>query len=394
MASFVLVTVLLFCVCAFVGCNQDVSPEDAKIHAIYDLYAENCAAEGETPLTYDAWLASIKGAKGDAGPQGPKGDAGKDGNGWLYGDTEPASSLGKVGDLYLNYSTWDVYTKEAAGWTLRGNIKGEGCSTGPTFAAGTETYYAPITAASGTELLGQIHDLITTTHTYYASYSDCRDYAPTTDYAEGGKSIVEFYTHETIVEYTKTGSDAGRWNREHVWPKSLSNNLWKGSNTVGGGADMHHIRPSEVKMNGVRGDDLYGEVTGGSAIYSKTVAGADSKLGGYHAGGVFEPNDNVKGDVARILFYVYTHYNTYANVHGTTNGNTNGQTENYFGTLNFTHIVSASSEAAAIELLLRWNALDPVDEIETKRNEEVFKIQHNRNPFIDHPELASAIWAS
>ncbi len=263
-------------------------------------------------------------------------------------------------------------------------------------------YYAPITAKSGDALLGQLHDLITTTHTHYTSYSECRDNAPVTDYAEGGKSIIEFYTHETITYYindtvpegTVTSGDAGKWNREHVWPKSLSNNLWKGSNTVGGGADMHHIRPSEVKMNGVRGDDKYGEVTGGSPVYSKKLDGSNSMLGGYRAGGVFEPNDDVKGDVARILFYVYTHYNTYANVHGTTNGNTNGQTETYFGTLHFTHIVSAPSEEAAIEMLLAWHALDPVDEIETARNEEVFKIQHNRNPFIDNPLYAPAIWSA
>ena len=124
----------------------------------------------------------------------------------------------------------------------------------------------------------------------------------------------------------------------------------------------------------------------------KTESGADSQLGGYHAGGVFEPLDEVKGDVARILFYVYTHYNTYANVHGTTNGNTNGQTANYFGTLHFTDVVSASSEAEAIALLLEWNELDPVDEIETKRNEEVYKIQGNRNPFIDCAGWADAVW--
>lgn len=256
-----------------------------------------------------------------------------------------------------------------------------------TAVADVGAYYAPITATGGDELLGQVHDLITTTHTYYASYNDCKDNAHTTDYAPGGeKSIIEFYTHETIVEYTKTGGDAGRWNREHVWPKSLSNGLW---GTDGGGADMHHIRPTEVKMNSGREGYRYGEVVNGQKIYSKTLSGADSQLGGYAAAGAFEPLDNVKGDVARIVMYVYTHYNTYQNVFGTTNGNGNSQ---YFGMLKFTHIMLASSEQAAIEMILRWNALDPVDEIEEHRNEEVYKIQGNRNPFIDHPEYADAIW--
>ncbi len=256
-----------------------------------------------------------------------------------------------------------------------------------TVTADTQSYYAPITATGGNELLGQIHDLITTTHKYYASYNDCRDNAHTTDYAPGDeKSIIEFYTHETIVEYTKTGSDAGRWNREHVWPKALSNGLW---GTDGGGSDMHHIRPTEVKMNSGREGYRYGEVTNGQKIYSKTVSGSNSQLGGYQAAGAFEPLDNVKGDVARIVMYVYTHYNTYQNVFGTTNGNGNSK---YFGTLNFTHIILAGSEAAAKEIILKWNELDPVDEIEERRNEEVYKIQGNRNPFIDHPEYADAIW--
>ena len=258
-----------------------------------------------------------------------------------------------------------------------------------------EDYYAPITATKGEELLGQIHDLITTTHGHYTTYADCRDYGHTTDYAEGGKmSIIEFYTHETIVEYTQNGGDAGRWNREHVWPKACSNDLWKkiSNPESGGGADLHHIRPTEVKMNSAREDDKYGETLNGSPVYSKTISGTDSQIGGYHAGGVFEPLDNVKGDVARILFYVYTHYNTYSNVHGTTNGNTDSQTANYFGTLKFTNVMAASSEEAAIELLLKWNELDPVDDIETTRNKEVFKIQGNRNPFIDHPEYADMIW--
>lgn len=253
-------------------------------------------------------------------------------------------------------------------------------------------YYAPITAAEGSALLGQLHDLITTTHTHYSSYSECRDYAHTTDFAAGAeKSVIEFYTHETILYYINdlsTSGGQGTWNREHVWPKSLSGGLW---GTDGAGADLHHIRPSEVKMNSQRGNDKFGEVNGGGEVYSKTTDGKNSQLGGYHAGGVFEPLDNVKGDAARIVLYVYTHYNTYANVNGSTDGN---GTSSCFGTLHFTNIMSASSEEAAVELLLAWNKLDPVDEIERTRNEAAYEIQGNRNPFIDHPEYAEMIWGN
>ncbi len=256
-------------------------------------------------------------------------------------------------------------------------------------AAGAEDYYAPVTAAGGTELLGQLHDLVVNTHTRYCSYNDCRDYATTTDPALNGESgIVEFYTHETIAEYTKNGSDAGRWNREHVWPQSLSGGMW---GKEGGGSDLHHIRPSEVKMNGTRGNDKFGEVPNGSPVYSKKTDGTNSTVGGTHAGGVFEPLDEAKGDVARIVLYVYTHYNTYTNVGGTTNG---GGEDRLFGTLKLTQIVAAASEEEAAELLLEWNGLDPVDEIETTRNEAVYRIQGNRNPFIDHPEYADAVWGT
>lgn len=250
-------------------------------------------------------------------------------------------------------------------------------------------YYSSITATSGTQLLGQLHDLITTTHTFYPTYSSLNSYLYASDPGENGKGLLEFYTHETLTH--DFGSTTGIPNKEHVWCKSLTNGLWKQTSKsyTGGGSDMHHIRPTEMTLNSTRSSNKYGKVTSGKEAYSKTTSGAKSKLGGYVGGGVFEPLDNVKGDAARIVMYVYTHYNTYMNVSGSTNGSGNSS---YFGTLNFTDIMAPSSKSAAIELLLEWNELDPVDAIEEKRNEEAFKVQGNRNPFIDHPEYASAIW--
>ncbi len=265
--------------------------------------------------------------------------------------------------------------------------------SGSLTAAAEDDYYAPVTETEGTALLGQLHDLITATHTYYSTYADCRDRAPVTDPPLSGETgVMEFYTHETITTYIGSSNHVGRWNREHVWCKSLSNGLWKSiSNSEGGGGgDLHHIRPSEMSLNSTRGDMKYGEAPNGTAAYSKNESGERSQLGGHYAGGAFEPMDNVKGDVARIIFYVYTHYNTYTNVSGTTNGASNPF--NYFGTLKFTHVMAVSSEEAAVEMLLEWNRLDRVDEIELARNEAVYGIQGNRNPFIDHPEYADMVW--
>ncbi len=239
-------------------------------------------------------------------------------------------------------------------------------------------YYSGITATGGTQLLGQVHDLIVRTHNKYTSYDDCKTYAPKTDPSLDGRGILEFYTHETMT--TGFGSSAGILNREHVWPQSLGN--WKTSNA---GSDLHHIRPTETRLNGDRGNKKYGEVTGGTPQYSRTTSGANSQLGGYANSSTFMPLDNVKGDVARIVMYVYTHYNTASNVGGTVNSQGSGA-------LTFTRVISASNENAAKQLLIEWNKSDPVDAIEEKRNEEVYKIQGNRNPFIDHPEYASMIW--
>ena len=248
-------------------------------------------------------------------------------------------------------------------------------------------YYSSITADSGTSLLGQVHDLITTTHKVYTSYTDCKtpEIIKKTDPGSNSNTVMEFYSQADISATWGSGA-VGTWNREHCWCQSLSNGMW---GETGGGSDLHHLRPVETRLNSTRGNNKYGLVNNrdNNKVYYKDAGGNNIAHGGYNGGGVYEPLDKVKGDVARIVMYVYTHYNTYSNVHGTTNGNGGS-----FGTLNFTHVMSANSESAAINLLLQWHNSDPVDNIERTRNEAVYAIQGNRNPFIDHPEYANAIW--
>ena len=102
---------------------------DPQIDEIYQLYVASATASGEEPMSYEEWyadlLANAKGAKGDNGDKGDKGDNGADGNTWLVGTTAPTAEQGKDGDLYLDYSTWNVYHKESGAWVLLGNIKGE-----------------------------------------------------------------------------------------------------------------------------------------------------------------------------------------------------------------------------------------------------------------------------
>ncbi len=257
-----------------------------------------------------------------------------------------------------------------------------------TVFADADNYYASITATGGNELLGQLHDLITTTHTYYTSYDDCKnpEYVKRTDPGPNGQ-LMEFYAQAELSATWEFGA-SGTWNREHVWCKSLSNNLWNKTNS-GCGSDLLHIRPTESSLNSGRDNDRYGNVSGGTEIWYVNKSGVKVALGGYEKGTVFEPIDTVKGDVARIVMYVYTHYNTYKNIYGTTNGSGSAS---FFGTLNFTKIIAATSESAAIETLLEWHNSDPVDGLELARNEAAQDIQGNRNPFVDHPEYAEAIW--
>lgn len=249
------------------------------------------------------------------------------------------------------------------------------------------SYYSGITATGGTALLGQLHDLITTTHTKYTSYSDCKDSAKVSETDAGSKSgkVMEFYSQADISS-SWGGGKQGTWNREHVWCQSLSGGLWGES---GGGSDMHHIRPVETGLNSARGNKKFAELNGtGKAVHYEDASNKPVALGGYTGSNKFEPINKVKGDVARIVMYVYTHYNNYSNVNGTTNGK--GSVK--FGTLKFTNVVSASNEYAAIDLLLKWNEQDPVDDIERARNDAVYKIQGNRNPFVDNSDYAEMIW--
>ena len=147
------------------------------------------------------------------------------------------------------------------------------------------------------------------------------------------------------------------WNREHVWPQSLG-----GGNTKGGGADLHHVRPSDAGVNSSRGNKKYGNSNNGTAKYGTNPA--KNCLGGHYNSTYFEPLDNVKGDVARICLYVYVRWGS------------------DWGATSITKVFQS------VDVLLEWMELDPVDTWEMGRNEVIEDIQGNRNVFIDYPEFA------
>lgn len=283
----------------------------------------------------------------------------------------------------------------------------------PTYAAvgnystDASTYYQNITATSGKPLAGQLHDLITSTHKTYTTYDDSgkKGYQKETDrYYENGSPvsgyIYEFYSGVKWPDEwdANAGSTIGGYNREHVWCQSKSTGLW---GTTGGGADMHHIRPVENRLNTSRGNNRYGELPDREShkLYAELGNQEGSYLGGYgyKTKDTFEPLDNKKGDVARIVLYLYLHYNSYSvsslfDGYASTNGN--GGSSSYFATtlMPLTNITANNTEEDALKMLLRWNSSDPVDDIERRRNDKVATYQGNRNPFIDNSNYANLIW--
>ena len=290
-----------------------------------------------------------------------------------------------------------------SGLIIKNNALSVSASVG-NYTTNASTYYNSVTATSGQQLAAQLHDLITSTHRTYTSYDDNgkNKYQQHTDqYYENGSKvsgyIYEFYSGVKWPNAwdANAGSTTGGYNREHCWCQSLSGGLW---GDTGGGADMHHLRPVEVTLNSTRGNNKYGTVSGRDsyAKYAKYGSNSTYALGGYLNGGVFEPIDSKKGDVARIILYTYIHYNSYRvtslfGSYGTTNGS---GSSGYFATslLSLTNVISQSTESKALALLLQWNTNDPVDDIERRRNEQVAVYQGNRNPFIDNSSYADAIW--
>jgi chitodextrinase len=157
----------------------------------------------------------------------------------------------------------------------------------------------------------------------------------------------------------ENGGNTGDWNREHTYAKSLGNpNL----GTSGPGADAHHLRPSDVSYNSQRGSKKFADGSGNSGDVS----------GGWY------PGDEWKGDVARMMMYMYIRYGDQCKPTGVGIGN------------------SSSTPDDMIDLFLEWNAEDPVSDFERQRNTYHTSSQNysqgNRNPFIDNAYLATRIW--
>lgn len=165
-------------------------------------------------------------------------------------------------------------------------------------------------------------------------------------------------------------------NIEHSVPKSW----WGGTNNAAY-KDINHLNPSDQNANSRKGNFPLAPVGKQTWTNGVTIVGKPASGFGGGAATVYEPVDEYKGDFARIYFYMFSMYPTIPWKDGTDWMYTVGETYPQF-------------KPWAIDMLLEWNRMDPVDERERNRNEAVFLEQKNRNPFIDFPDLAEYIWGN
>lgn len=184
----------------------------------------------------------------------------------------------------------------------------------------------------------------------------------------GGSTRYEYnFTVDRCGQYKKEGDC---YNREHIFPRSW----FKGTKLME--SDLFHIYPADGYVNTRRSNLPFGEV-GITSWESVNGSKVGQNTSGDYTKTVFEPADEYKGDIARTYFYVVTAYED-----DVIQWNSDQLSGNSY---------PAFSEWS-LQLLLKWHHEDPVSLKEVRRNEEVYKLQGNRNPYIDYPELVEHIW--
>ncbi|MGW6023894.1 endonuclease I family protein [Streptomyces sp. NPDC055099] len=237
--------------------------------------------------------------------------------------------------------------------------------TPPAASAGAydDTYYKDALGKTGPELKSALHTIVS--DQTKLSYDQVWNALKVTDEdpANSG-NVILLYTGRSQSK-DSNGGDPDQWNREHVWAKSHGDF----GTATGPGTDIHHLRPTDVSVNSTRGNKDFDN--GGSEV--------GEAPGNYTDADSFEPRDAVKGDVARMILYMAVRYDG----------------EDGFADLEPNDKVDNGSAPAIgrLSVLKQWSDEDPPDAFEKNRNQAIYdQFQHNRNPFVDHPEWVGAIW--
>lgn len=224
-------------------------------------------------------------------------------------------------------------------------------------------YYDAAEGKAGPELHAALHGIIANgTH---LTYDEVWDALKVIDADPANNAnVVMIYSGKSMPK-DANGGGQDQWNREHTWAQSHGDF----GTEPGPGTDLFQLRPCEVGVNSTRGNLDFD--TGGEEV--------PEAPGNFIDGDSFEPRDAVKGDIARGIFYTAVRYDGddgFADLEP--NDQVNNDSQPFHGKLS---------------TLLAWHAQDPPDAAEQARNDVIFdQYQKNRNPFIDRPEFADAIW--
>lgn len=236
-------------------------------------------------------------------------------------------------------------------------------------------YYAGTYQLYGVSLKKALNDIIKNhrVYEYTADTTDTWDILKDVDRDSlNFANVIEIYTGWSVNAAQEYNNGNG-WEREHVWAKV------HGGFDVNppAGTDIHHLRPIDKTINAARNSRWFAECT-----EPYLVSGLPS--GSYYSTTqwIWKPRDQDKGDVARMLFYMAVRYEG-------ENGEPDLELIDYLPQINH----DPAPLMAKLSDLLQWHAQDPVDAYERRRNDIIYsKYQHNRNPFIDIPDFAWAIW--
>ncbi|MDP6583316.1 MAG: endonuclease [Anaerolineales bacterium] len=211
-------------------------------------------------------------------------------------------------------------------------------------------------------------------HTEYP-YDDVWDILKISDRDPNNSSnvlcVYTQYSMDASAEY----NDGSGWSREHVWAKSHGD---FGTST-GTGTDLHNLKPEDVSINSTRNNRDFDE--GGDAVVDNSPPdGYDGTTDCFKTSTTFEPPDSIKGDVARIIFYMVVRYE-----------GENGEVD--LEMVDYADSAPAGEPYHGVQsTLYSWHVSDPVSTFEQNRNDVIYSYQGNRNPFIDHPEYANYLW--
>jgi len=237
------------------------------------------------------------------------------------------------------------------------------------YAQDLTNYYKSADDLKKAELKTALYKIISKHQTL--SYSSLWDHYETSDAClDDPKQVFDMFSTKKFYFSTVGNS----MNKEHVVPQSW----WGKGAKYGIYSDLFNVYPSEAKANSAKSNYPLGKVSGKIILDNGRIkVGSSSNSGG--ASNVVEPYDEFKGDFARVYLYDAT---CYQNIPWESTASAFPKGGNTYPTL----------DKWIIPILLEWNRLDPPSEWEITRNNRVYSIQGNRNPFIDYPQLAEYIW--